>query len=218
METFSPLFLQPAQRGVVDALGRLLAQLNDDPSRAIVALRLLDEIPTLVAQLGAEGLRDAGSARDGRAALVAALLSRPAVLDERVDSLDAAALAGAELGREMLEMEGGTWGMQQVAAHLALTRQAVDQRVRRHRLLAVAPGGFRQRFPAWQFDDTGVLPGFEEIAVALAEDGVDAWGRLLFFLSQQDDLAGPRPLDALRFGDREGVRRAARRFGGGRAE
>ena len=207
-----------SERGVVESLDRLLAQLKEDPSRSIVLLRLLDALPGLVATLDENALRDAGAARDGRAALVAALLGHSEGTDDDIDPLDAALLEGAEMGREMLDMEGGTWGIGQVAVHLGITRQAVAQRARRQRLLALAPGGHRQRFPAWQFAAAGVLPGFEEIAAGLAADGVDPWGRLLFFLSRQDDLAGTRPLDALRLGDLAGVRRAARRFGGGHVD
>lgn len=207
-----------SERGVVASLDRLLAQLNEEPSRSIVLLRLLDALPGLVATLDENALRNAGAARDGRAALVAALLGHSEGTDDDIDPLDAALLEGAEMGREMLDMEGGTWGIGQVAVHLGITRQAVAQRARRQRLLALAPGGHRQRFPAWQFAAAGVLPGFEEIAAGLAADGVDPWGRLLFFLSRQDDLAGTRPLDALRLGDLAGVRRAARRFGGGHVD
>ena len=196
-------------REIADIFALFVEQLNGNDARAIVALRLFAGLPGLVAALGPEALRAAGSARDERAALVAALVSP----ETAIDPIESAALSGADVAREMLTLEGGVWGVQRVAAHLMISRQAVDKRVRRNQLLAVAPGDTLQRFPVWQFTPEGVLPGIDEVLAVLADRGVGVWGRLLFVLSQQDDMVEARPLDALRQGDREGVLRAARRFG-----
>jgi hypothetical protein len=213
IEPSGALPLPTAQRGVLDAVDRILALLVGDPSRGILLRRLLDEVPTLVEGLDAADVAEASGARDGRAALSAALRSALAKAEPPADPIEAAALGGAELLAALLEQEGGTWDTALVMQHLGLTRQAIHQRERLHRLLSVPARNGRRRYPAWQFAEAGVLPGFAEVSAALATLGVDVNGQVLFFLSDQDDIRGRRPLDALRAGDVAGVLSAARRFG-----
>ena len=198
-----------SERDAAALFTRLAEQLNGADIRSIVVMRLCSEISDLVDALSPDILRSVGRARDGRAALIAALLSS----DTALDPLTASEVAGVDVAREMLQLEGGVWGIQRVADHLGISRQAVNQRVRRDHLLAVAPGKHLHRFPAWQFAEGGVLDGLEDVLAVLVAGGVSTWGRVLFFLSEQDDMTAPRPLDALREGDKEGVLRAARRFG-----
>jgi hypothetical protein len=58
-----------------------------------------------------------------------------------------------------------------------------------------------------------VLPGLEEVlAVLRASPAVDDWGAILFFLNKRDSLEAQRPLDALREGKVDAVKRAAYGF------
>lgn len=70
---------------------------------------------------------------------------------------------------EQLKEMGGTIKVNDVAEILGITRQAVHARVKKNKLLA-----FKQNsdyiFPAFQFTDKGLLPGFEEIMDAFDED------------------------------------------------
>ncbi len=216
IEPSTTLPLPTAQRGVLEAVERILVMVVSDPSRGALLRRLLDEVPTLVGQLDAEDVLAASGARDGRAALYAALSSSLAMADSPADPIEEAYLGGAKLLADLLDQEGGTWDGTRVARHLGITRQAIHQRERAHRLLSVPARNGRRRYPAWQFAEEGLLPGFESASAALAERGVDANGQLLFFLGNQDDMRGRRPLDALRAGDAAGVLRAAHRFGDGR--
>lgn len=208
-----------AQRGVLDAIDRILELLLvEDPAQRILLRRLLDEVPLLVAGLDAADIVEASGARDGRTMLAVALRRALVKAGPAADPLEAATLGGAELLAELLEQEGGTWDTAQVMRHLGITRQAIHQRERLHRLLSVPARNGRRRYPAWQFAAAGVLPGFPAVSAALVALGVDDSGRILFFLSDQDDMRGRRPLDALRAGDEAGVLRAARRFGDRRGD
>lgn len=204
--------LPRADRAALGEVSRFWDQFNDKSLlRGSLAVRLLSAVNGLLERMDERALKDAGTGSDDVEALIAALTS-PAgsALGER----DLAQLRGVLINRELLAAEGGTVGPNEVAQLLAMSRQAVAQRVARNRLLVVAPSGGRQRFPVWQFAQSGVLPGLEGTLAILAEGEVDPWARLLFFLTEQDDLAGPRPLDALRLGDKGGVARAARRYAG----
>jgi hypothetical protein len=127
------------------------------------------------------------------------------------DPLAAARLRGTRMRDEIARAEGGTWTPEQVAEHLATTRQAVDKRRRANRLLAFPVGQRSYAYPAWQFDAHGVLPGFEDVLAAFSVPGV--WTRASFFLGENTYLNGARPLDELRRGQIDSVRRAAAMFG-----
>jgi len=113
------------------------------------------------------------------------------------------------------ESEGGSVSAEGARPFLGnITRQAVLDRFKKGRLL-----GWREnrqnavRFPIWQFSPKGVLPGLEEVlAVLRASPAVDEWGAILFFLNKRDSLEAQRPLDALREGKIDAVKRAAYGF------
>lgn len=96
---------------------------------------------------------------------------------------------------------------------LGVTQQAVDKRRRAGKLLAV-PVGRGYRYPAWQFDERGrggVLPGLEEVLESFGVE--EPWMRASFFLRRNGRLDDRRPLDVLREGEMEAVKRAARAYG-----
>jgi hypothetical protein len=204
--------LPRADRAALGQVGRFWVHFSGESSlRGAIALRLFSAVNGLLERMDERALRDAGSGSDDLAALIAALTSPTGVpIDER----DQAQLRGALVNRDLLAAEGGTIGIGEVVKVLGISRQAITQRVKRDRLLAVAPAGHRLHFPCWQFAEDGVLPGLEGTLGILAAGEVDPWARLLFFLTEHDDMAGPRPLDALRLGDEAGVARAARRYAG----
>jgi hypothetical protein len=126
------------------------------------------------------------------------------------DPLRAAKARAARKIAELLSAEGGPLGVEQVSRILRISRAAVDKRRKTGTLIGVADGGRAILYPGWQFTETGLLPGFEQSLKAMAI--VDPWMRIQFFLSRDPDLGG-RPLDALRGGRVDEVRRAAQRFG-----
>jgi hypothetical protein len=127
------------------------------------------------------------------------------------DPLAEARLRGIEERTRLLAAEGGTLGGQEVASLLNISRQAVYKRYRAGRLLAVDCGRHGFALPAWQFVPGGVLPGLEEVLVALAD--LDAWMKLAFFLTENAAIGGEPPLSALRQGRVKDVLRAAELHG-----
>ncbi len=204
--------LQRADRAALGEVSRFWVLFNDKSLlRGSLAVRLLSAVNGLLERMDERALKDAGTGSDDVEALIAALTGPDGVtLGER----DLAQLRGALVNRDLLAAEGGTVGANEVARLLSVSRQAVAQRVLRNRLLAVTPTGGRQRFPVWQFAQSGVLPGLEDTLAILSAGEVDPWARLLFFLTEQDNLQGARPLDALLLGDAAGVACAARRYAG----
>lgn len=68
-----------------------------------------------------------------------------------------------------LQTLGGTLKVNDVADILGITRQAVNVRVKKNRLLAFKQNG-DFIFPAFQFTDKGLIPGFEDVMNAFDED------------------------------------------------
>ena len=119
-------------------------------------------------------------------------------------------LRGALAKRKLLQMDGGVLSPSSAAALLGVSRQAVGQRRAAGRLLGVE-GTRGYLYPAWQFTDRGMLPGFEDSLRALR--GEDAWSILTFFLESDATNGNARPLDLLRTGRLDAVARAAELYG-----
>ncbi|MSP00518.1 MAG: hypothetical protein EXR07_05625 [Acetobacteraceae bacterium] len=126
------------------------------------------------------------------------------------DPLRAAKARAARRMVDLLATEGGPLGVDEVAAVLRITRAAVDKRRRAGTLIGVDDGGRAVLYPSWQFRDTGLLPGLDEVLRAMSIR--DPWMRIEFFLSSEPDV-GERPLDALHKGRKDEVITAARRYG-----
>lgn len=125
----------------------------------------------------------------------------------------AAAMVRGVLARETLKNEeGGSLSAEEARRFLGgIAKSMVLERHKKGKLL-----GWREtrqnavRFPVWQFTSEGVLPGLDEVlAILRASPAVDDWGAILFFLNRRASLNQERPLDVLRRGDVEAVKRAA---------
>jgi hypothetical protein len=137
---------------------------------------------------------------------LARLLARQAAGDAaiaEVDPLAEAVLRSVEVKQRLLEGAGG--------ALMRISRQAVNQRRNRGRLLGV-PAGSRFLYPACQFTETGVVPHLGE-ALEAFEDVNDPWTRLSVLLSGEDVLEGETVIGALRRGRVEDALAEIRRFG-----
>jgi hypothetical protein len=127
------------------------------------------------------------------------------------DPLARARLRGVIAMRELLSGDGGALTGSEVAELLGISRQAVDKRRKTGQLLAVELQRRGLLYPAWQFVEAGMLPGFIDILAALRAH--DPWAQARFFVTRNDRLRGRRPLDVLRKGEIEPVVRAAEGFG-----
>lgn len=119
-------------------------------------------------------------------------------------------IRGAIARHKLLEQDGGVLSPSSVGTLLGITRQAVGLRRRAGKLLGVESGrGYV--YPAWQFQDTGMVPGIEEIMEILGD--ADPMTNVIFFLGHDYALGGKRPIDLLLKGKLEDVKRAARTYG-----
>jgi hypothetical protein len=91
-----------------------------------------------------------------------------------------------------------------------VSKQAVHDRVRRHRLLALRTASGRLVYPAAQFHGRGVVAGLGTVLDALVPDDTEAW-LVASWLTTSDPALGDRaPIDALRAGDIDPVVDGAR--------
>jgi hypothetical protein len=128
--------------------------------------------------------------------------------------LAGAFLRGVAARDELLAAEGGALTAEQAGQVLRLQRQAVDNRRKAGRLLALWAGRRGYLYPAWQFSTQGqVLDGLEATLAELRENQVDPWLSLAFFVRPHLGLQGRRPVQALRAGEVTLVRRLAASFG-----
>lgn len=130
---------------------------------------------------------------------------------DRIDPFAEAIARGAEAKQELLAAAGGGWGSPRVAAHLGITRQAVDKRRRAGRLLALQSGRGDWLYPVCQFTDDGVLPGIDRYLAAFPASG--GWTRLDVLLAPAEEIGDRSPLEALRQGNVEAAVRVASMFG-----
>ena len=117
---------------------------------------------------------------------------------------------GRQALNQLLESSGGSLAPGQVAELLGISPDAVRKRRSKGQLLGLRRGA-QTHYPAFQFDERGVLPDLPDI-LALLDTDSDA-AKLRFFLLPDDDLDGT-PANALR--ERRNlalVRRKAKQFG-----
>lgn len=204
-------------RGVSEAVARVLraSEATNETHAALRAAflaRALNGLADVLAELDDAALGRAAGAGSGRAVLLAALEPVSAgSLAPDGDPLMVARLRGLKARDQILGAEGGTLPASRVAEHLRISRQAVDKRRRSGKLVGLDIGRHGHAYPAWQFDERGVLPGLEAILAALRVG--DPWMQAAFFLSGDPRLDGDTPLDQLRRGRLEAVVRAARGYG-----
>ncbi len=61
------------------------------------------------------------------------------------------------------------------------------------------------RYPVWQFQNRGVLPGVREVVAILRSSSNNQWRVMRYFLTPRKQLGNLRPLDLLRLGEVERV-------------
>ena len=135
--------------------------------------------------------------------------------ETRQDKFALAVARGMEARQKLAEAEGGSLSSEEVARLLRISKTAVLKRLEAGRLLAWREERLQAaRFPRWQVDERGqVLAGLTEVLDCLSQDqGLDAWGKILFFLQTKTSLGGKRPLDLLREGNIKEVCRAAQAY------
>jgi hypothetical protein len=174
-------------------------------SRALNALVEFEE------ELPKERIDEASSAPSDYMVLLEALTASTVATHLAVeDPLATARLRGVEQQRKLLEQSGGVLRAEEVANLLGLSRQAVDKRRRRGRLIGLKRGKRGYVYPVWQFEGGATLPHLEEVLDALRD--YDPWMQLAFFINLNDRLENRSPLEMLRSGESDRVLEAARSY------
>lgn len=198
-------------RSVTEALARVLLA-GGHPLRTAFLARALNAVAALTTELGEKELGNATGASSDYQVLLRALESPEAVLIlQRPDPLAAARLRGLEARSRLLEAEGGTISVDDVARILGISRQAVDKRRRTGKLIGLDTGRRGYLYPSWQFGRDGLLDGLEKVLDSLLVQ--DPWTRVAFFVSGSKYLGGESPLAELKRGHLEEVLRAAEAYG-----
>lgn len=159
---------------VCDALGTYLGEMNVENLKRISAVKQPTEVISKILQYQLE----------------------QSLIKNKLESA-ASVLKGLQDRMELLKSDGGVISSSQVASLLGLSRQAIDNRRKKNKLLAVYLNGRNDYFyPVWQFGESGIKKNFEKILANL--EHLDPWMQLVFWLSKNNYLQGERPLDALK--------------------
>jgi hypothetical protein len=163
-------------------------------------------------KLSEDSAIDAASASSDLGVLVRVLSSGEILEDLRsVEPLAPAFLRGIEARNQLLNENGGTLTAEEVAGILGITRQAVEKRRSSGTLLGLTTAAHGYRYPSWQFIQSGVVPGLEDVLRALAL--FDPWMQAAFFVSGNPRLENTSPLEALKAGRLTAVLEAAQAYG-----
>jgi len=204
-----------APSNAMDAALSVVAAANGHRTKAAFAARALRAVARLVAVTDEGALTEATGAPSDYSALLQVLARPEAVADLHTmadpDPLLPAHLAGLRAREHLLAAEGGAYTSAQMATALGITRQAVDNRRRHGRLLAVTLGRRGYRYPAWQIEQGNALPGLARVLAELHD--LDPWTQLAFILNPNTWLDDETPLAVLRLGDLDRVREAASAYG-----
>jgi hypothetical protein len=127
-------------------------------------------------------------------------------------AFDRAAARGLRVREELLDQEGGLISAANLGSLFrpSLSRQGIDQRRKKNKLLAFADGSGNLLYPVWQVHRGAVLPGFVETLSLL---GADPMATVVFLLQPDPRIKGQRPLDVARAGKAKLVVELASTFG-----
>jgi hypothetical protein len=106
---------------------------------------------------------------------------------------------------DALRRAGGALSGAEAGQRLGVSRQAIDKQRHAGKLLAVKIGS-DYRYPACQFVDRTVPDGLSDVIKGIS----NPWVALEFLLAHEDALDGATPLEALRAGRLDDVRRLIR--------
>jgi len=205
--------------GTAERVRRVAAELavahtGDRSTRAAFLERAIEAVDRLAQTVDDNGLR-AALAADTDAALLSALgLAKNGTSVEpgaASDPLAAAKARGEQAKRDILAAQGDMLSASDVASRLNVNVEDVERRRQDGLLIALPSETGTPGFPAWQFRDDGLLPGLD---IVLSHMSVRSpWMRAQFFLSGDLRLDGRTPLDVLRRGEIDAVRRAGAAYG-----
>ncbi len=201
--------MQRSRRGNAARRGKTTVTTETDRLRHLAAERVhrvVDQLAATAPVDALESVLEAPTDFGSGARLFAALTPLSPAVSE-LDPFANAFLRGADLKERLIEQAEGALPAGAVAAALGITRQALEKRRARKRLLGVRDGSGEWLYPAFQFTAEGsTLPGLAEVFTAFP-DSYDPWMRLSAIVSESE-VFGRSIVEVLRDGDSEEVRRA----------
>lgn len=107
-----------------------------------------------------------------------------------------------EVGRRAVELlkaaEGGSISHDEAAARLGISLTDLRQLLKQRKIVAWTDPEGLSRFPVWQFDAGGILPGIADCLEVLPADD---WEVMRFFLAQRESMGCRSALSFLRDGN-----------------
>ncbi len=175
---------------------------GEQPLKAAFLTRVIEG---LIEIADSSNLVDITAADSNYEVLLAALQTPEALsLLTKRDPLAKAKLRGLKLKQQIIEAEGECASSEEIAEMLGVTRQAINQRRQRGKLIGLSRGKGKYIYPLWQFTNTGkTLSGLEVVLEKLSE--VDPWTQVTFFLNPNLRLENKTPLEMLQMGEVEPV-------------
>jgi hypothetical protein len=184
---------------------------NETPLMQVFMMRAINAVLRFT-ELSEDSIVEAARSSRDLDVLVKGLLASPIVEDLRaVEPLTPAFIRGYEAKRKLIEDHGGTLSAEKVGEFLGITRQAVEKRRQIGKLIALSIGRHGYRYPAWQFSETGTLPGLDQVLGVLASH--DQWMQTAFFVSRNPRLNDRTPKEMLEAGEIDRVLNAASVYG-----
>lgn len=205
---------QKLPENVVLATIDLLRMALEDQAKAPFVTRALGAVTRLAAVSTKRSLLGAAGAASDTLVLLQALDNPEALARmEEGDPLIASRVRGALAQQWLLHEEGGVCSAPEFGQFLGqLSRQAIDNRRKRGKLLALDLGRHGYAYPLWQIHNGSVLPGLDQVIAVLHE--CDPWTQVGFMLSPNSWLGGETPLAELRRGEVDRVVATAEMFTG----
>lgn len=166
-----------------------------EPLKAAFLTRAIEG---LIKIADSSSLVDLTSVNSNYEVLLAALQTPEALsLLTKSDPLAMAKLRGLKLKQQLIEAEKGCGNSEEIAQMLGVSRQAINQRRQRGKLIGLPRGKGKYLYPLWQFTDTGkTIKGLETVLSQLQR--LDPWMQITFFLNPNVRLENKTPLEMLR--------------------
>lgn len=113
--------------------------------------------------------------------------------------------------RNLLSLEGGYISAEEFAGALSISLGVLDEMRQAGKVIGIDTVSGAFVYPVWQIEKGMLLPGLDKILQILND--FDPWMKLSFMLRPNLVLEMNRPLDALKSGDMDSVKRAAILYG-----
>lgn len=195
MTTRSEMEVARIYKATQKTISKIIKAGDREPLKAAFLTRVIEG---LISIADSSNLVDITSANSNYEVLLAALQTPEALsLLTKSDPLALAKLRGLKLKQQLIEAEGGCGNSEEIAEILGVSRQAINQRRQRGKLIGLPRGKGKYLYPLWQFTDTGkTLRGLETVLEQLQE--FDPWMQITFFLNPNVRLENKTPLEMLR--------------------